>query len=386
MSIRKVVGAGGRPAWDVRWHEWVGGRRRKPRRRVYSYADAVELHELMRRRARGVPAQRLAGTVTLDQWAETWRRDRRSSHQKSTKDTNARLYRRLIAPALGRLQLAAIDVEAVRAWQNDLEDLGRSADQIIKARKLLGAILRHAVTARVLESSPLPYVVPPARGQRDEVIPLTPGQIERVRRHLRRPQDQLAVSVLGYAGLRPGELRGLRTADLRERTILIQRALDTDGHVKPTKTGKARTIKVLPPLRADLDRWLLTRAHASAPVIAADDGTPWTGDDWAAFRRRWRRACRRAGLDPIPRPYDLRHSFASLLLAEGRTSHEVAKQLGHGVEQTNRVYGHVIDEWADVPTAQRPTAEDAITRAREDVDQMWTNPNPTTQEETAHAA
>jgi hypothetical protein len=61
------------------------------------------------------------------------------------------------------------------------------------------------------------------------------------------------------------------------------------------------------------------------------------------------------------RPYDLRHSFASLLLHEGRSVHYVAKQLGHGARLTLDTYGHVIDELEDVP---RLAAVDAILHAR----------------------
>ncbi|HEY0343928.1 MAG TPA: hypothetical protein VGC59_04740 [Solirubrobacteraceae bacterium] len=61
------------------------------------------------------------------------------------------------------------------------------------------------------------------------------------------------------------------------------------------------------------------------------------------------------------RPYDLRHSFASLLLHEGRSVMYVARQLGHDARLTLSTYGHVIDELDDSP--QIP-AEDAIRAAR----------------------
>jgi integrase len=60
--------------------------------------------------------------------------------------------------------------------------------------------------------------------------------------------------------------------------------------------------------------------------------------------------------------YDLRHSFCSLLLAEGRTVHYVAGQLGHGPEQTLNRYGHVLDELADAPQID---AEAEIRKARD---------------------
>lgn len=41
--------------------------------------------------------------------------------------------------------------------------------------------------------------------------------------------------------------------------------------------------------------------------------------------------CRAAGLDPVPIPYALRHSFAPLLLAEGKQPTYVSRQLGHSI-------------------------------------------------------
>jgi integrase len=73
------------------------------------------------------------------------------------------------------------------------------------------------------------------------------------------------------------------------------------------------------------------------------------------MRRVWRSRCTTA------RPYDLRHSFASLLLHEGRSVMYVARQLGHAATLTLSTYGHVIDELDDSP--QIP-AEDAIRAAR----------------------
>jgi integrase len=90
-------------------------------------------------------------------------------------------------------------------------------------------------------------------------------------------------------------------------------------------------------------------------------GGDWTSVGFDRWRVEvWKRALADAGL-PYQRPYDLRHSFASLLLHEGRSVIYVARQLGHGAELTMRTYGHVIDELEDQP---RVSAEDAILAAR----------------------
>jgi integrase len=71
-------------------------------------------------------------------------------------------------------------------------------------------------------------------------------------------------------------------------------------------------------------------------------------------------AIKAAGLEH-GRPYDLRHSFASLLLHEGRSVIYVARQLGHDARLTLSTYGHVMDEFEDMP---RVDAQKAIADAR----------------------
>jgi len=62
---------------------------------------------------------------------------------------------------------------------------------------------------------------------------------------------------------------------------------------------------------------------------------------------RWVPACGAAGPSPIPRPYDLRHSFASLLLAEGRQPLDVAGQFGHSLAMLLETYAHLMEEYAE---------------------------------------
>ena len=56
-------------------------------------------------------------------------------------------------------------------------------------------------------------------------------------------------------------------------------------------------------------------------------GSAWKDDDW----RNWRHRVFQANADAIgkakARPYDLRHSFVSLLIHEGQSILEVARQV-----------------------------------------------------------
>ena len=96
-------------------------------------------------------------------------------------------------------------------------------------------------------------------------------------------------------------------------------------------------------------------------VFPRPDGQPWRDTDWRNWRTRvFQPAAKRAGLGQI-RPYDLRHSFVPLLIAERRTIIEVARQAGHSPTMTLDTYGHVFDELED---AEPVSAEELIRAAR----------------------
>ena len=170
------------------------------------------------------------------------------------------------------------------------------------------------------------------------------------------------VAVLAYTGLRPGEARGLKWRDLGERTVSIERAISGTSE-KPTKTDAMRTVPLPQPLGDDLAA-ARGDATADAYVFALGDGRPWTDTAWHNWRkRRFMPAAAAAGVD-ISRPYDLRHSAASLWLHEGYRSRQVAHWLGHRPSMTEDTYGHVLD---DLDPAARFVAVEAIEQARQDI-------------------
>jgi integrase len=177
--------------------------------------------------------------------------------------------------------------------------------------------------------------------------PLSPRQIESVRRTmLKRLRDATLVSVLAYAGLRPGEALALRWKDVRDRTILVDKALSL-GEETTTKTRRNRTVRLLAPLAADLAKWRLASDQSSDDdlIFPTTAGKGWTEVDYHNWkRRRFKTAATANGLEAV-RLYDLRHSFASLLLAEQTNPAEIAAQLGHSLQVLFSTYAHVIEDF-----------------------------------------
>ncbi|CAB4921890.1 unannotated protein [freshwater metagenome] len=379
MSVERRSKASG-VTYVVRWRENGRQRAKTFLRRADAQAWDVELR---RRRELGpLAVQQLTNrSQTLNEFIEDhWVPEHGVTLEKSTRRTYADLYRLYIEPPLGDVPLQNITVSEVRKWQSELQaERNASPDLVGKCRTVLSSVLRHALEAEAVAGNPVGAVKAPKREYKDAVDPLAPATVEAVRgvllgsmatdvpectRHgarvsayvvpdertpASRLQDALVVSLIAYAGLRPGELRALRWSDVRERTILVDRAADDDGTDKDTKSRARRTIKLIDPLAADLEeyRQALGGPGRRTRVLT---GSPeaWRRGDWHNWRAvRWRQACKRADVEPTPRPYDLRHSFASLLLAEGQTVHYVASQLGHSPKLTLDTYGHLFAEFAD---------------------------------------
>ncbi|MGH2913530.1 MAG: tyrosine-type recombinase/integrase [Solirubrobacteraceae bacterium] len=392
MSVKREPRRG---TWVAHWREG-DGRQRSRSFTLKRDAEAFERDVKRRRQLGPLALSQLTGRPpTLGEWmAERWVPEHAAGLEQSTRTRYVEVYRLHIGPWLDAVALNELGVARLRGWQADRLRAGVGAGTIMKARTLLSSVLRHAAESEVIAGNPMTLVRAPRPPQRDAVVPLAPATVEAIRAAIAAPgkvavpagsrsgrprrayereghrgpqagiRDAALVAVLAYAGLRPGEARGLRWGDVRERTILVQRAADLDGTAKQTKNRASRSVRLLAPLAQDLKAWRLAsgRPADSAPVFGRDDGEMWTKEDWGNWRsRQWADASRAAGLQATPRPYDLRHSFASLLLAEGRAIHYVAAQLGHSPALTLSTYGHLFAEYED---AERIDAEAEIAAAR----------------------
>jgi integrase len=140
-------------------------------------------------------------------------------------------------------------------------------------------------------------------------------------------------------GLRPGEWIALerRDIDLDERVAYIRRAF-TKGRLKCTKTeASVRAV----PLQA-----VALTALERAPL---DPGSPLVFPsprggyfDLHNFRTRlWKPAQLAAGIKPLRRVYDLRHTFATFALRAGISTFDLSRYMGASLTMIDRHYGHL---------------------------------------------
>ena len=231
---------------------------------------------------------------------------------------------------------------------------------------IVQGVLQRGVEWHRLTTNPARAVRTPAQKRMRRIEPPSPFAVERMRARLRqngRLRDATLVCVLAYAGLRPGEALALEWQHMGERTILIEGAVAL-GTVKETKTRQTRSVRLLAPLATDVSEWRLAcgRPDGRTRVFPGREGRPWADHDWRNWRKRvYAPVAAEVQLDGS-RPYDLRHAFCSLLIAEGLSVVEIAQQAGHSPAMMLATYAHVIEELAG--TQKRP-AEAVIRDARD---------------------
>ena len=364
MEIERRELSDGTPRWRVRWRQ--GGRRRV--RTFNRKGDALDFaSELRRRQQLGTASSIDSGRMTLAEYVtSTWAPTAGVYLSEVTRRHYSQTYDTHILPVFGSTPLRELSPDLIARWQASLLSSGAGPVAVRKAMMLLGAILQRAVEAGHLPRNPTRLVRKAPLPARKEVRPLPPTVIERMRQ-ASKPRDATLISVLAYAGLRPGEALGLQWQDIRPNTLLVERSISL-GTEKDTKNSAHRTVRLLAPLASDLREWRLRsgRPGGRQLVFPSHRGYAWQHTAYTSWRAHaFRRASQLAGVSGA-RPYDLRHSFASLLLHEGRSVIYVARQLGHDARLTLSTYGHVIDEFEDQPQL---SAEDAIVAARVPPDQ-----------------
>jgi len=123
-----------------------------------------------------------------------------------------------------------------------------------------------------------------------------------------------------------------------------------------TKSGKARHVPLSDSTIALLAQ--IKDLNVSSTYVLPN---PKTGKPFSSIFGAWDTARKRCGLDDV-RIHDLRHTFASLLVNNGRTLYEVQKLLGHSQIETTQRYAHLSQE----------TLQDATNTATKGFDQLFT--------------
>lgn len=281
------------------------------------------------------------GSLTVDQYLDEWLASKAAEVSPST----LRIYTSELAhlrPHIGKARLAKLrpaDVRrAVRALPGTTVEFGRKG----KGKQTAVLTTRAANAARTVLSNALADAV------HDGLLPVNPASSDRVKslKHDEREinvwtaqqvtafldtclRDGCVLYAYFYTalttGLRVGELAALRWSDLTESTLRVERSADASW----TKTPAGRRTVPLP-----VDARQVLEQHKAALRIEGVDsllvfptasGGPVTRYYARSALTRW------SGKANVPRrtPHELRHTYASMMIAAGVDPATLSRWMGH---------------------------------------------------------
>ena len=299
-----------------------------------------------------------AENLTLGEYLNHWLEGSvRDSVWHTTYRDYAGHVRNHIAPELGRLKLAKLTPAHIQTLYRKKLDLGLSPRTVNYIHTTLRKALNQAVKWQLVPRNVAEAATPP-RQIKTEMLTLSLKEVFAFLQAARQAEDRFeALYVLAvFTGMRPGELLALKWSDLvlegPSPVAHVCRSLSKtpDGLVfKRTKTEKGRSISLLPSvveaLRAHRKRQAGQRLRYSGLwedhdlVFPSQTGAPMSWRN--LILRNFKPLLKKVGLPDI-RFYDLRHTFATLLLEQGENPKVVQEILGHSqISLTLDTYSHV---------------------------------------------
>ena len=300
---------------------------------------------------------------TTGEYLRQWLRDWAGAHTRArTAEGYAHKLERHVIPAIGAVELSALQPFHLQALYHELEESGRldgkgglSRRSVLHIHRILSGALQRAVKWGLLLRNVAQAVDPPRPDHREMLVLDGIGVrtvLAAVEGSVYYPLFLLAL----FSGLRRSELLGLRWKDV-DLNLAIVRVVQVMHQLRDRrivfeapKTRKGRRQVDLPPtavlaLRAHRERveaMLATAGEQVSPerlVFSHPSGRPLLPN---SVTHAWIHTVRRVGY-PGVRFHDARHTHASLLLKQNVHPKIVSERLGHAnISITLDTYSHLL--------------------------------------------
>ena len=320
---------------------------------------AAELVKVLGARQVGLP---IPGTrLKTREYLETWLEDTvKPSRKPLTYERYESSIRMHVLPAIAKLPLSRVGPEHVQRIQAQMLAKGLSPATIIAMRTALGAALTQAERWHLVARNAVRLVDPP-RADDTEPRVLEPHEAAALLQAARGDEMEYLFATMLATGLRSGEARGLRWADVhlnrpspvievRQQVLELKDQTSTKGRRRAQvrvfdvpKSGHGR--RAVPLIPAAVSALQAQRERLAELPLRGVQDLVFPGVDGQALvahtvRDHFLRIAVRAGIQGAT-PHTLRHSTGTYLLAVGVPDRVVQDILGHGSAAMTRLYQHV---------------------------------------------
>jgi len=285
------------------------------------------------------------GLPTFDDFSKTWVAENEVAWRRSNRRTVSDILRRHLVPAFGEKGVGQITKSDILTFRSTLAKVpGRKAETL--SAKRINAIM--APLRQILNEAAdrFDFTTPfrnikPLKVLKSDVEPFTLDEVQKILATVRADYRNY-YTVRFLTGMRTGEIDGLKWqyVDFERQQILVRETI-VAGEEDTTKTeGSQREIQMSAVVLNALKEQQKATRGKSAYVFCTREGQPLDHNN--VTKRVWYPLLRYLGLKPR-RPYQTRHTAATLWLACGENPLWIARQLGHSsTEMLFKVYGRFV--------------------------------------------
>lgn len=282
---------------------------------------------------------------TFRDFAATWVAENEVAWRRSNRRTIDDILRAHLLPAFGEKAVGQITKSDILTFRSTLAKVpGRKAETL--SAKRINAVM--APLRQILNEAAdrFEFTTPfrnikPLKVQKSDVEPFTLKEVQTILTQVRADYRNY-YTVRFFTGMRTGEIDGLKWkyVDFERRLILVRETI-VAGEEDTTKTeGSQREIHMSEVVFQALQEQVKATRGRSDYVFCTAEGRPLDHNN--VTKRVWYALLRYLGLKPR-RPYQTRHTAATLWLASGENPQWIARQLGHSsTEMLFKVYARFV--------------------------------------------
>lgn len=279
-------------------------------------------------------------------FAETWFAEKEVEWRKTHRISTRADLDRLLKPQFGDKavdQVTKADILTFRATLAKANARGKTT--LLSPRrinKIMGPLRQILCEAADRFNFRTPFHgIKSLKFRKSDIMPFTLEQVKSILNTV-RVDFRNYYTVRFFTGMRTGEVDGLKWkfVDFEHRQILVRETV-VNGEVEYTKNdGSQRDIQMSQAVYEALKSQEKATRHMSGYVFCNTQGNPL--DHKNVTNRVWTPLLRYLGIE-YRRPYQCRHTAATLWLAAGENPEWIARQMGHtSTEMLFRVYSRFV--------------------------------------------
>lgn len=270
-----------------------------------------------------------------------------------------------VLPRIGHLPVQQVTYSVVRDMLREMKSDGYSVAVIAQCKAAIGSSFKPLVPEAV-QVNPTHGIVIEKKARRPFPL-VNASTVQAIFREL-TPSARVFASFLILTGGRFGEASEVRTRDFdfRSGEVTFSRRVTELGSRKSptasrfmafegTKRGRqyARTIVLEPEDMLMFQHWCTEHQLGPDDLVFAKKLVIPENQKWSRvnttghmgnseWTKVWKRAIAASGIGWEPRTHDLRHAFATQLVADGVSIYEVKELMGHSSVDTTDIYLHRV--------------------------------------------